>query len=115
MRICSCNCWDDSCPHCAAPESPNRRCAGKALSDKCLADLADFKIDRSKNINKDVPLGKFIKPVALSEPAILHSTAAPCLVAEMLPSNAASARLLPTTATMHHLDCDVFARARTYQ
>lgn len=32
--------------------------AGRKVGGKCADDLAKFKIDRSTNINKDVPLGK---------------------------------------------------------
>ncbi len=31
--------------------------AGRKVSDKCMDELATFKMDRSSNINKDVPLG----------------------------------------------------------
>ena len=34
--------------------------AGRAVSDKCVADLVAFKIDRSTNINKDLALGEFV-------------------------------------------------------
>lgn len=32
--------------------------AGRGVSGGCAEELAAFKIDRSSNINKDVPLGK---------------------------------------------------------
>jgi hypothetical protein len=31
--------------------------AGRTVSDDCVAKISEFKIDRSNNINKDVPLG----------------------------------------------------------
>jgi hypothetical protein len=31
--------------------------AGRTVSDPCAKHLAEFKVDRSDNINKDVPLG----------------------------------------------------------
>ena len=37
--------------------------SGRKVVDKCMAELAQFKIDRSSNINKDVPLGGSAGPI----------------------------------------------------
>lgn len=45
--------------------------AGRKVGDKCKEHLLQFKIDRSANINKDIPLGA------------LGSASAGCMVAVM--------------------------------
>ena len=47
--------------------------AGRKVKDKCIEELAQFKIDRSSNINKDIPLGEMLSIYLAEEaPALTH-------------------------------------------
>jgi hypothetical protein len=51
--------------------------AGRTVSDKCQAHVADYKVERSKHINRDVALGETrLYPAKGRGAAIAAATAA---------------------------------------
>lgn len=45
---------------CHSCSSADLRSAGRQVSDKCKEEVAKFKIERSKHINRDIALGNIL-------------------------------------------------------